>query len=91
MCSGTLTDSSMSRWTLVKSRVSTWTASASPPDAIISLWTVLMVDWGEFGLGGNGCTLEASLVDLAATTTMRDQRYLLCLSRVPFAESSSPA
>ncbi len=28
-----------------------------------------MVDWGELGFGGKGTTLEASLVDLAATTT----------------------
>lgn len=52
------------------SRTSTTTAVASPPDALTSLSTVLMVDWGEFGSGGNGAEdPSASLVDLAATTT----------------------
>ena len=40
--------------TLSKSRVSIWMALASPPASRISRATVLMVDCGEFGSGGNG-------------------------------------
>lgn len=44
---------------------------ASPPASIISRSTVLMVDWGELGFGGNAFVFQASLVVFAATTTRR--------------------
>lgn len=62
---------SMSCWTLAKSLVSTAMAVASPPASLISLSTVLIVDLEEFGSGGKGVVLYASLVDFAATTTLR--------------------
>jgi hypothetical protein len=55
---------------LGKSRVSTGMAVAVPPASSISRATVEMVDAGEFGSGGKGEVLEASEVDLAATTTV---------------------
>ena len=54
---------------LSMSRVSTGRARAVPPDELISRWTVLMVDCGEFGSGGKGTVLEASDVVFAETTT----------------------
>lgn len=42
---------------------------ASPPASLISRSTVLMVDCGELGFGGNGTVLLASEVVFAATTT----------------------
>jgi len=65
--------------TLDMSLVSTGTAVASPPASLISLSTVLMVDCGEFGFGGNGFTREELLVDLAAMTTF------LCISKFEYA------
>lgn len=59
--------------TLFWSRTSTATAVASPPASRISRTTVVMVDWGELGSGGKGADpllVEASLEDLAATTTV---------------------
>lgn len=56
--------------TLSKSRVSTASAVAVPPASLISRSTVLMVDWGELGSGGNGDAVAASLVVFAATTTI---------------------
>jgi hypothetical protein len=44
-------------------------AVAVPPEDRISRSTVEMVDCCELGSGGKGCALEASEVDLAATTT----------------------
>lgn len=44
-------------------------AVASPPASLISRSTVLMVDCGELGCGGNGTVLLASEVVFAATTT----------------------
>ena len=61
---------STSSCTLAKFRVSTAMAVASPPASRISLSTVLIVDWGELGSGGNELKLEASLTDFAATTTI---------------------
>ena len=63
---------------LVKSRVSTVMAVASPPDSWISRQTVEMVDAEEFGSGGKGEHLEASDVDFAATTTDSLLVFLLC-------------
>jgi hypothetical protein len=57
-------------WMLVKSRVSTGMAVASPPASLISRSTVLIVDAWEFGFGGNGVHFDASEVVLAATTTI---------------------
>lgn len=54
---------------LAKSRTSTATAVASFPASLISRSTVLIVDMDEFGSGGKGTVLDASLVDFAATTT----------------------
>lgn len=56
--------------TLAKSRASTAMAVASPPASLISLSTVLMVEWTELGFGGK-CVEEekASLVVLADKTT----------------------
>jgi hypothetical protein len=51
------------------SRVSTAMAVACPPASLISRSTVLIVDCGEFGAGGNGFVAYASEVDFAATTT----------------------
>lgn len=61
--------SAKSLLTLSKSLVSTGIAVASPPASRISLSTVLMVESEEFGSGGNGFVVFASLVDFAATTT----------------------
>lgn len=57
--------------TLAKSRASTAMAVASPPASLISLSTVLMVEWTELGFGGK-CVEEekASLVVLADKTTI---------------------
>lgn len=52
------------------SRTSTAMGVASPPASWISRATVLIVEACEFGSGGKGETLEASLVDFAATTTV---------------------
>ena len=52
--------------------MSTATAVASPPTSRISRSTVLIVDCGELGSGGNGFALEASEVLFAATTTIAD-------------------
>jgi len=49
---------------------------ALPPTSLISRSTVLMVDCGEFGSGGNGRVLLASDVVLAATATLKDQMIL---------------
>jgi hypothetical protein len=65
----TLIVSSTMACTLSTSRVSTATASTSPPASRISRATVLTVDREEFGSGGKGSLLEIWLVDLAATTT----------------------
>ena len=62
--------SSTSLCMLSGSRVSTAIAVACPPASRISRHTVLMVDAWEFGSGGKGVVLYASLVDLAATTTI---------------------
>lgn len=59
----------MSLFTLSSYLTSTCNASASPPAAVISRATVVMVLSGEFGSGGKGVFLEGSLVDFAATTT----------------------
>jgi len=59
-----------------KFRVSTAIEIASPPASLISRSTVLMVDCGEFGSGGNGCVLLASDVVLAATATLESQKML---------------
>ena len=56
-------------WILSGERVSTCMAWAIPPASVISLATVLMVDCLEFGSGGKGEVVVASLVVLAATTT----------------------
>lgn len=58
-----------SLFTLSSNRTSTCRASASPPAVVISRATVVMVLSGELGSGGKGTFLDASLVDLAATTT----------------------
>lgn len=53
---------------------------ASPPARVISRATVVMVDWGELGFGGNGESLARSasaVVDLAATTTFQNGQVLL--------------
>jgi hypothetical protein len=47
---------------------------ASPPARVISRATVVMVDWGELGLGGKGESLARSafgVVALAAATTVK--------------------
>jgi hypothetical protein len=59
--------------TLSKSLVSTGIAVAWPPASRISRSTVLIVDCGEFGSGGNGFAAYASLVDFAATITAEDE------------------
>jgi len=59
-----------------KLRVSTAMEIALPPASLISRSTVLMVDCGEFGSGGNGCVLLASDVVLAATATLVNQKML---------------
>jgi len=59
-----------------KFRVSTAMEIALPPTSLISRSTVLMVDCGEFGSGGNGRVLLASDVVLAATATLKDQMIL---------------
>lgn len=56
---------------LAGERVSTAMAVASPPKERISRSTVLMVDCGELGSGGNGLVEAASDVLFAATTTGR--------------------
>lgn len=56
-------------------RTSTCTAVAVPPARAISRATVVIVEEGEFGLGGKGeGRSEGGVVDLAATTTEGDQR-----------------
>lgn len=65
----TETASETSLFTLSSNRTSTCRASASPPAVVISRATVVMVLSGELGSGGKGTFLDASLVDLAATTT----------------------
>ena len=44
-------------------------AIASPPASVISRQTVLMVECGELGSGGNGVILAALEVLFAETTT----------------------
>jgi hypothetical protein len=61
--------SSTSRWMLSAKRTSTAMAVASPPTSLISRATVLIVESGELGSGGNGAGPYASLVVFAATTT----------------------
>lgn len=57
--------------TLSGYRTSTWMAVASPPEARISLATVVMVEDEELGSGAVGMGLDGSLTVLAATTTKR--------------------
>ena len=55
---------------LVAERVSTGKARALPPASVISRATVLMVEAGELGSGGNGLHVLASEVVFALTTTV---------------------
>ena len=64
-------------WMLEGSRVSTGMARAAPPEEVISRATVLMVEEGELGSGGNGLQVEASDVVFAATTTAMGPVYPL--------------
>jgi hypothetical protein len=60
-----LTVSPTSAVTFSKSQTSQASARALPPASRISLATVLIVDWDEFGSGGNRFALEASDVFFA--------------------------
>lgn len=72
--------------TLSNSRVSTASAVAVPPASLISRSTVLMVDCGELGSGGNGDAVAASLVVFAATTTICTQcGFLSALATLPLS------
>ena len=66
-----LTVSSMSEVISSKFRTSHGMARALPPASSISRATVLIVDWDEFGSGGNGLACDASDVVFADTTTMK--------------------
>lgn len=57
-------------FTLSSDRTSTWMGVASPPAEVISRATVVMVESLDFGLGALSVSLEGSVMDLAATTTV---------------------